>query len=130
LDEAHPYPQGQVSKAFLDKLFELLAKPWAPVYLLGYHDCPWCGEDYTAIYNGRPAKVGALNLFVPGAGFLYVMPSLAAHYILAHGYAPPAEFQQAVLRCPPMRSPEYFAAIVANAPPRYVAGVQKPDLNV
>jgi hypothetical protein len=47
------------------------------------------------------------------------MPSLAAHYILAHGYAPPQEFCDAVLRCPPMRSPAYFQAIVANAPQRY-----------
>jgi hypothetical protein len=44
------------------------------------------------------------------------MPSLAAHYILAHGYAPPPQFCEAVLRCPPMRSKEYFEAIIANAP--------------
>jgi hypothetical protein len=120
-----------VSDIFLDKLIDLLIKPWAPMYFLGYADCPFCTLDsYGMTYKDKEIVVGALNLFVPGARFLYVMPSLAAHYILAHGYAPPAEFQQAVLRCPPMRSPEYFAAIVANAPPRYVAGVQKPDLNV
>jgi len=129
LDEAHAYTQASVNEPFLDKLFDLLAEPWAPVALLGCHDCPWCGADDNARYNGRLAAVGALNLFVPGEGFLYVMPSLAAHYILAHSYTPPAQFQQAVLRCPPMRSPDYFEAIAANAPQKYAEKVRKRYLS-
>jgi hypothetical protein len=116
LDEAHPYAQGDVSEPFLDKLFDLLAQPWAPTYLLGYHDCPWCGDNYSARYTGRSINVGALNLFVPGAGFLYAAPSMIAHYILAHAYAPPTEFRDAVLQCPTMRSPEYFEAIIQHGP--------------
>ncbi|HEU5101497.1 MAG TPA: hypothetical protein VFU22_20885 [Roseiflexaceae bacterium] len=129
LDEAHPYSQGEVSQTFLDRLVELLAKPWAPAYLLGFHECPWCGEDADANYNGRSITVGALNLYVPGDGFLYVMPSLALHYIQAHGYAPPQEFCEAVLRCPTMRSREYFEAIAANAPQRYADSVAKHYLS-
>jgi hypothetical protein len=129
LDEAHPYTQGEVSATFLGKLFELLIQPWAPGYLLGVHECPWCGEIARASYNDKIVAVGALNLYVPGDRFLYLMPSLAAHYILAHGYAPPAAFQQAVLRCPAMGTRDYFEAIAANAPPRYVAGIQKRYLN-
>jgi hypothetical protein len=128
LDEAHPYAQGEACEAFIDKLIDLLVKPWAPMHLLGYHDCPWCGDNYSVGYRGRSIDVGALNLFIPGEGFLYVMPSLAAHYIVTHGYAPPAPFREAVLQCPPMRSKEYFEAIVANGPPRYAGMVKKKYL--
>src|SRR6266542_1669719 len=90
LDGEHPYPQGEASEAFLDKLFGLLTRPWAASYFLGYEECPFCGYEYDATYKGKPVQIGALNLFVPGKGFLYVMPSLAAHYILAHSDALPA----------------------------------------
>jgi hypothetical protein len=44
---------------------------------------------------------------------------MIAHYILTHHYAPPQEFCDAVLRCPPMGSPEYFEAIIKNGPPSF-----------
>ena len=117
LNEAHAYPQGQVSEAFLDRLVDLLVKPWAPMYFLGYADCPFCALDsYGVSYKDKKIVVGALNLFVPGEGFLYAAPSMIAHYILSHNYAPPTEFCQAVLQCPPMSSPEYFEAIRQNGP--------------
>jgi hypothetical protein len=81
LDEAYPYSQGQVSQDFIGRLFELLAKPWAPVAFLGFHECSWCGDDDVTSHNRKPVAVGVNNLFVPGAGFLYVMPSLVAHYV-------------------------------------------------
>jgi hypothetical protein len=125
LDEEHAIPQGDVNEHFLEKLFDLLVRPWAPSYFMGYADCPWCGEDYDAIYKGKSVAVGAMNLFVPGEGFLYVMPSLAVHHILSHHYAPPVQFFEAVLQCPPMRSRAYFEAIVANAPERYAEAARK-----
>jgi hypothetical protein len=125
LDEDHPYLQGHVNEAVLDNLFELLVRPWAPSYFMGYADCPWCGEHYNAVYKGRSLPVGAMNLFVPGDGFLYVMPSLAAHHMLSHRYAPPQEFCEAVLRCPSMSSKAYFEAIVVNAPEKYAAVARK-----
>jgi hypothetical protein len=42
----------------------------------------------------------------------YVAPELILHYIDQHGYSPPAEFQQAVLDCPTMRSVAYLQAIL------------------
>jgi hypothetical protein len=62
LDEFHPLVQGELGALFLNTLFDLLVQPWAPGYLLGYHDCPWCGDDYSARYDGRFVNVGALNL--------------------------------------------------------------------
>ncbi len=45
---------------------------------------------------------------------LYVAPSLILHYIDAHGYAPPDQFQRAVMECPPMKSMPYLRALLAN----------------
>jgi len=66
--------------------------------------------------------MGNRNLFVPGAGFLYITPSLVLHYIDAHQYAPPEEFVKAVLECPPTRSQDYKNAVQANAPKGFVVG--------
>ncbi len=58
----------------------------------------------------RVLSMGQLNLFIPGEGCVYVAPSLIAHYIRSHRYAPPAEFVEAVLECPEMHSEEYLQA--------------------
>ncbi len=120
LDNEHPYTEGNLNDDTLDKLFELLVKPWNPMLLMGYAECGLCKIDINDLtYNDKTIRVGNLNLFIPGEGFLYVMPSLAAHYILAHNYAPPQEFCDAVMRCPPMGSDDYYRAVVANGPQRY-----------
>jgi len=121
LDSAYPYTQGKLDENIIDKLFELLIEPWAPSYFMGYEECSFCDlSSYRMSYNGKTIRVGNLNLFVPGDGFLYVAPSLIAHYISVHNYAPPQEFCDAVLRCPPMGSIEYYRAIAANGPQRYI----------
>jgi hypothetical protein len=124
LDDAHPYSQGEVSELFLNRLVELLAKPWAPMYFLGYADCPFCTLDSYGVKYSKTIVVGALNLFVPGDGFLYAAPSMIAHYILAHNYAPPVQFCNAVLRCRPMSSPEYFAAIRQHGPRSFAEEIE------
>jgi len=114
LEHGQPYQRGEVAAPVLRKLSELLTKPWAPGYLMGFEECTFCEHE-----RGRAEAFGCNNLYVPGDGFLYVMPELARHYITAHGYAPPAEFCAAVLACPPMGSEAYFAAFAANAPAQY-----------
>ena len=59
----------------------------------------------------NPNAVGFKNVFVPADAKIYVAPELILHYIDQHGYAPPSEFQQAVLDCPTMRSIDYLRAI-------------------
>jgi hypothetical protein len=126
LDAEHPYAQGTVTTDFFDKLTDLFTDHWSPMYLLGHDECPFCDLDtYCVVYKEKRIGVGSKNLFIPAEGFLYVMPSLALHYILAHGYAPPPEFGEAVLRCPPMRSQEYFRKFAENAPEPYAAFAQK-----
>ena len=55
--------------------------------------------------------LGCSNLWVPANGCVYVAPSLIAHYIRILEYKPPAEFVDAVMRCPEMNSPEYHRAL-------------------
>ena len=64
----------------------------------------------------NPNTIGFKNVFVPGDAKIYVAPELILHYIDQHGYAPPAEFQQAVLDCPTMRSVPYLQAILRPWP--------------
>jgi hypothetical protein len=54
------------------------------------------------------------DLWIPGNGFLYICPTSITHYIDAHGFCPPPDFCEAVLRCPPMRSMDYLKVILAN----------------
>lgn len=111
LDEKHPITAGQVDRAVYDRLVEFARKPWYPPTLpitLGVHQCKLCLYD-------RPAGTG--NLFIPSASTVYVCPELATHYMSAHGYRPPEEFCDAVLRCADMGSMEYLIAFLAVARP-------------
>lgn len=54
-------------------------------------------------------------------GCIYIAPSTVIHYIDAHHYCPPDEFQKAVVNCPEMRSMNYLKAILANGPKELVA---------
>lgn len=59
---------------------------------------------------------GISNLFLPGKNCIFLAPSMIVHYIDRHKYEPPAEFWQAVLDCPEMRSDAYKQALLANGP--------------
>lgn len=117
LDAQTPYPRGHTTRDFFDALAALAVDPWEPAALLGRHECPFC------VFTGGPAtlhvgevtvSLGTRNLFVPDDDAVFVAPSLILHYVDAHQYAPPAEFQRAVARCPPMRSMDYLKAIRAH----------------
>jgi hypothetical protein len=76
------------------RLSALLAQSCAPMHLLGFAECPFCTLDSHGIaYNDKTIVAGALNLFVPGDGFLYVMPLLAVHHILSDHYARRSVFE-------------------------------------
>lgn len=114
LDRDHPFPKGRVTREFFEALAQLAANAWEPLTLAGRHPCELCA------FTGGPAEVnvgalrvtvGSANLFIPAERSAYVAPSLILHYIDAHEYAPPAEFQLAVTACPPMRSMPYLMAV-------------------
>ena len=121
------YARGDVAEKFFIALVDLLVAPWEPAATAGYHQCELCrfsGGPRTLKFANRSIEMGARNLYVPASGAVFVVPSLIAHYIDAHGYEPPIEFQHAVLACPPMRSTQYFRSILQNGP----VGFTKPPL--
>lgn len=73
----------------------------------GRHPCTLCrftGGPATLPYRSLNLVLGSANLYVPASDCIYLAQSLIVHYVDAHGYLPPAEFQLAVLACPQMRS--------------------------
>ena len=116
LEPGHSFATGKVSKEFFAQLIGLLRNPWQPVVTAGYHRCPFCrftGGPLKIDFEGNSIVVGTANLFIPATACVYVAPSLVAHYVDAHEYCPPAEFQEAVLKCPEMRSIAYLKEIKA-----------------
>jgi hypothetical protein len=123
LDPEHDFNTGEVGHELVRKLADLLVNPWQPAIVMGFHQCGFCrlsgGPTSFRIRNlasGPEVSMGLANLWLPANGFLYVAPSLILHYMDSHGYSPPAEFQEAVMACPPMRSIEYLKSILKNGP--------------
>jgi len=121
LEPGHDYQFGEVSLEVVRKLAELLVEPWQPAVALGRHPCGFCRfTGGPSVFKcgsvGSAVQIGVSNLWLPADGFLYVAPSLILHYMDAHGYSPPLEFQTAVIACPPMRSMAYLKAIIKNGP--------------
>jgi hypothetical protein len=122
LEREAPFEVGKVDREFFTSLCQSLQRPWCPIGWGGSHACRLCQftesteASYFAANVGRfrIRSSGGTVLFVPGNGFLYVTPDSVAHYIDAHHYAPPREFQEAVMKCPPVGSAEYFEALLAN----------------
>lgn len=117
LDTEYPYSKGDVDEQFVVKLVDLLVNPWQPTVALGRHECQFCrfsGGPSTFEFRNTTVSMGVSNVFVPASGFIYVAPSLILHYMDSHGYAPPEQFQRAVLECPPVKSMQYLKAILAN----------------
>ena len=114
LEPGHDYSRGGVPEDVVRSLVHLLVNPWQPVVSAGVHRCSFCrftGGPGTISFESTTITVGASNVFVPGEGVVYAAPSLIVHYMDAHEYAPPPQFQRAVLDCPPMRSMAYLKAI-------------------
>lgn len=119
LSQVEPFSRGPINDAFVGALLSLLEDPWQPSVAAGAHRCEFCrvsGGPTRLEHAGRSISLGALNLYVPHEGRVFVSPSLIAHYIDAHEYAPPVIYQEAIVRCPPMRSIEYLRAILRNGP--------------
>jgi hypothetical protein len=128
LRRGQPFDTGDVEERVFERLCELTQDPWQPWACVGVHFCDLCrftGNSvgtYVKVVNNvlRPPyyKVSAasstVDLWIPGTGFLYVCPTSITHYIDAHGFCPPSDFCEAVLRCPKMRSMEYLKAVLAN----------------
>ena len=107
---------GEVPSKVFRQLVTLFKKPWDPHPSGGLHGCEFCrftGGPSSVTSEDITAPIGRSNVFIPTAHQVYLAPSTILHYIDAHGYFPPAEFPEAVLICPEMRSVAYFKQIKA-----------------
>lgn len=119
LDSSHQYMTCDVAKPFVMRLTQLLVDPWQPMTTMGWHNCPFCRFSQgirTFSISDVTIKMGVNNIFVPADNCVFVAPSLIVHYIDAHGYCPPPEFQDAVLACPDMGTMQYLKAIRNHIP--------------
>ncbi len=107
LESGRPFTQGATPKRFISRLNKLLDAAWQPMRFRGIHDCDLC-----LFSKSRKERIaGHLNLFIPWETKVLVAPELIRHYIEAHRYQPPREFQEAVMACPSMGSREYFDSL-------------------
>jgi len=119
LSRDREYPQGGLPDEVFDRLVALVKRPFGA--WCGHHDC-----DLDPCGSGSPIKVKykgqsistccSSDILVPGENVVYSAPALILHYIRAHHYQPPAEFVDAVMRCPEPGSAEHVAALRRAAP--------------
>lgn len=102
LEAGHPFLTGETSPARRELLKSMLVSPWKTIQFLGWHDCTLC----------RQAR-GIKNLFVPAGDKVFVAPELILHYVEFHAYSPPEIFWQALEKCPPQNTTEFFRALRA-----------------
>jgi hypothetical protein len=117
LEDGNDFAKGTVREDFFTALVRLCAEPWQPVAVAGRQPCPFCRFTKgpgQLLYGGMTVALGAANVFVPGVDRVFVAPTMIVHYIDAHEYAPPPEFQDAVMRCPGMKSFAYLKAMKAR----------------
>jgi hypothetical protein len=112
LDPHFDYPRGDVPGPFLDRLAEITSNPGDQGFMyFGRHFCALSAEcrDYSSSHPDLRFPVSSgRELFVPFHGCLFVSPENVGHYIVAHGYAPPPQFIEAVECCPPIGSESYY----------------------
>jgi hypothetical protein len=77
----------------------------------GVHSCHLCepNESNVAERNGQYLLLGAAEIRVmSNLGVLYAAPNLIYHYVAVHHYAPPREFEEALVSGVSPSSKEYF----------------------
>lgn len=100
LDNIHSFRTEAVDSHFLRKLLKLYGH--RANQTRGFHVCPFCPRFEIGIpleLDDRQIKLGSAEIHVKASdGRVFAAPDLIYHYIVAHGYGPPGEFIQAVLR--------------------------------
>ena len=121
--------RGHPLDQFLDRFTHLNDHWWEPCPFMGWHDCSFCPPDRSAWRHRPPETHSYRNVFVPGVDCLFVAPEILPHYVLKHGYAPPTEFQRALLACPDPEKcrEEYLSLVIENGPPSLKQFVEYQD---
>lgn len=111
LEHDYPYARGPVSPEVVERLQRFEETGWTMLGMLGFHACEFCEAEGAK----RPAVCNTQH-YIPAGDRIYIAPQMIRHYIEAHGYAPPAEFCEALLRCPLPGDDEYNLQLVSHLP--------------
>lgn len=119
LDDDRTYPRGPVPDKFVARLrrfCRVRVHEGPERYVCNLSRCPGLAA------NARPGdaiacELGTAEIRVFGRdGTTYAAPDLILHYVAEHGYVPPDEFIDAVLRGPRPTSNKYARLLLAHTP--------------
>jgi hypothetical protein len=92
LERGKPYPAGTADVSFVERLRLLVLR--APTNdTRGMHSCEFCPPEENAPWGDAEIRA------VGSDGTRFAAPTLIAHYVSAHRYAPPRAFVEAAMRC-------------------------------
>jgi hypothetical protein len=109
LGEGNAFEVAEPSEELLDKLWSFCKISVAQTR--GIHRCEFCiGKNvHFSERNGDALLLGSSEIRVFGEDkHIYAAPTLIYHYVKVHGYKPPQEFIQAVMRGPAPSEHDYF----------------------
>jgi hypothetical protein len=94
------FTTGTVPKGCIGPLVDALRGGIFSDGYRGYHTCTLCGKSWPEITwkRRRIGLQGHGHYLVQRDQIVYMAPALLLHYILDHGYRPPDEFLDAVLK--------------------------------
>jgi hypothetical protein len=121
LAASNPFPVGDVSNEFKEKLFIHCQDQFLVNLMHGWHCCQPCNlpdEEWLAPYfhareGERYMNMGNGEVRVIGRKVIYAAPALVYHYVTIHRYCPPDGFIEAVLTGPQPDSDEHYSLIEA-----------------
>jgi hypothetical protein len=125
LTRSERFAKGSVGPDVLAKIERLAENAFRIFVFRGFHTCDLCGfevDQRLVDADGKRVRSSShLNIFVPYEGKILVAPQCLPHYITEHGYRPPVEFCNAVLRCSEPDSTALAESIRKVGGPEFVA---------
>lgn len=113
LDISMPYATGSTPAAFRERLLEHCVRGVLRL-MCGFHFCQFCNHEpiRTSLWYGEQQVLcDNGEIWVSGSDVIYVAPAMVYHYVTEHGYRPPDEFIDAVMRGPLPGTAGYHALI-------------------
>ncbi len=111
LDDKHAFPNGIASAEFVNKLYRITESET----LLGLYENEWdsLADEYFGFHTCELCHNydHGDNIVVPSDQVMYVAPKMIVHYIEEHGYLPPKQFIDAVLKSPFPGTKDYEDAV-------------------
>jgi hypothetical protein len=129
LSQPQTFSKGPVAPEVFAKIARLAENALRIFVFRGFHTCELCGplvdQRLVDTDGNRVQSSSHLNIFVPYDDKILVAPQCLPHYVAGHGYRPPPEFCDAVLRCPDPQSAFLAASIREIGGPEFVVEFER-----